>query len=689
MSLFERNTTLYSCTLLAALLTGPSLQAQNDTLRVNQLEEVTVNAYESRRTLLETPAAVSVVTPRLMTRFASTTWINAVNTAPGVRMEERSPGSYRFSIRGSLLRSPFGVRNVKFYWNGIPFTDASGNTPLNVLDFASVERMEIIKGPGSSLYGAGTGGVVLLSTPSGNAGTQRVEQQVGVGQYGFRSWNTMLQTGGANVLYGHQQQEGYREHSAMVRDALTFTLTNQLSERGSLSLLGLYSDLHYQTPGGITLEQYQTDPRMSRQPTRVLPGSREQQAGVYTRYAMLGGSYDYRLSPRWTQTLSLYLNTNDFRNPFISNQEKRTELGLGGRNVWRYSFDNTSWNATWTSGIEAQYLQSIQRTFENIRGTTGTLLTDEELMTGTLSAFTQLEAEPLDGLITTVGLSYNTLRYDFQQFFPAPYNSQKQSFNAELAPRIAVLKKIGDDWAVFGSYSQGFSPPTLQEIRPSAGGFRADLAAERGINREIGIRRAGRRLSGEVNLYSFGLREAIVRRTNENGSEYFVNAGRTRQNGVEWQVGYNIYTSTVGTLNNLRAWHNGTYTNYRFVDFQQGDAQLSGKLLPGIPRLSHATGLDVEAAHGLSLYLTYQHGGNVFLNEANTVEASPYDQFIVRGSWRRNWGAHLYTDLSASVERVKADIYSLGYDLNAFGSRYFNATPRQNAWLGIKAGWRW
>ncbi|GAB3181579.1 TonB-dependent receptor [Telluribacter humicola] len=656
---------------------------------MNQLEEVTVNAYETRRSLLETPAAINVVTPRLMTRFASTTWINAVNTTPGVRMEERSPGSYRFSIRGSLLRSPFGVRNVKFYWNGIPFTDASGNTSLNVLDFASVERMEIIKGPGSSLYGAGTGGVVLLSTPSGNAGTQRVEQQVGFGKYGFHSRNTMVQAGGVSVLYGHQQQEGYREHSAMVRDAVTFTLTNQLSERGSLSLLGLYSDLHYQTPGGITLEQYQIDPKMSRQPTRVLPGSREQQAGVYTRYAMLGGSYDYRLSPRWTQTLSLYLNTNDFRNPFISNQEKRTELGLGGRNVWRYSFDNSNWNATWTSGIEAQYLQSIQRTFENIKGTTGTLLTDEELMTGTLSAFTQLEAEPLDGLITTVGLSYNTLRYDFGKFFPAPYNSQQQNFKAELAPRLAILKKIGDDWAVFGSYSQGFSPPTLQEIRPSAGGFRTDLAAERGINREIGIRRAGRRLSGEVNLYSFGLREAIVRRANEDGSEYFVNAGRTRQNGVEWQVGYNIYTSSVGALNNIRAWHNGTYTNYRFVDFQQGDAQLSGNLLPGIPRLSHATGLDVEAAYGLSLYLTYQHGGNVYLNDANTVEASPYDQFVVRGSWKRNWGSHFYTDLSASAELVKADLYSLGFDLNAFGSRYYNATPKQNAWLGIKAGWRW
>ena len=84
-------------------------------------------------------------------------------------MEERSPGSFRLAIRGSSLRSPFGVRNVKVYWNGIPFTDAGGNTYLNLFDFNSIANIEVIKGPGGSMYGAGTGGVVLLESPRGSA----------------------------------------------------------------------------------------------------------------------------------------------------------------------------------------------------------------------------------------------------------------------------------------------------------------------------------------------------------------------------------------------------------------------------------------------------------------------------------------------------------------------------------------
>ena len=72
-------------------------------------------------------------------------------------MEERSPASYRMNIRGSTLRSPFGVRNVKVYLDDIPFTDAGGNTYLNQLSYYNFNSIEVLKGPGGSLYGAGTG----------------------------------------------------------------------------------------------------------------------------------------------------------------------------------------------------------------------------------------------------------------------------------------------------------------------------------------------------------------------------------------------------------------------------------------------------------------------------------------------------------------------------------------------------
>src|SRR6478609_9827719 len=90
-----------------------SLSLQEDSSRV--LSEVTVKAYEYGKPITEVPVAIGIIGKKALDRFNVTSFVSAVNTIPGVRMEERSPGSYRLSIRGSTLRSPFGIRNVKVY----------------------------------------------------------------------------------------------------------------------------------------------------------------------------------------------------------------------------------------------------------------------------------------------------------------------------------------------------------------------------------------------------------------------------------------------------------------------------------------------------------------------------------------------------------------------------------------------
>lgn len=663
-----------------------SLKANSqDTTSTTQLDEVTVTAFESRRNVLETTASVGVVGPRAFQRSAATTFTSAVNTVPGVRMEERSPGSYRFSVRGSLLRSPFGVRNVKFYWNGIPFTDANGNTPINALDYGSVGRMEIIKGPGSSVYGAGTGGVVLLTTALN--GGNSISQSVGVGRYGFQSRNTELTLGDVSVRYGHQQQDGYRQHSGMVRDVFQFNSITRLSDKATLSLLGMYSDLHYQTPGGINVAQYQQDPTLARQPTKTLPGSESQNAGIYTKYSLFGLQHQLNLSKHWDQSLAIYVTTNDFDNPFITNYEKRNELGFGGRNIWVFSKDLGKTAIQWTTGFEWQYGKSAQRNYDNERGTPSGFQTSEDIRSGNLSVFTQAELRILNSLTLSGGASINANRFGYERFFPTPYVAETRKFDQVISPRIALNKTFLDKWSLTASVSSGYSPPTLQEVRPSAGGFRADLNPEIGINKEISLRRVGDRLRLDLTAYQFNLKETIVRRSDEQGAEFFINAGKTDQKGLEWRVDYDAIRNA-GFLQNLRLWTSGTATGYYFQNYQQGGDALGGNRLPGIPAFSQNLGVDIFLKAGISAFATYQHVGRVFLNDANSAEAPAYDQLLFRLSWNKSWGTHFYSEVSASADFVSADIYSLGYDLNAFGARYYNAAPRWNNWAGLKVGWR-
>jgi iron complex outermembrane receptor protein len=661
---------------------------QNDSLKTNQLEELTINAFETQSNRLTTTATVGLIGARTFERYSASTFTNAVSSVAGVKMEERSPGSYRFTIRGSMLRSPFGVRNVKFYWNGIPFTDASGNTPLNSLDFHSIQSMEIIKGPGSSLYGAGTGGVVLLGSKIENEGFNRIEQSVGFGKYGFHSRNTNLQIGNISLQYGHSEQDGYRNHSAMTRDVVRFSSNSVIGGKGNLSLLGMYSDLFYQTPGGITLAQYQTDPKLARQSTPAVPGSEAQKAAIYTKLALLGGNYTLRLSDSWTQSTALYLTTNDFANPFITNFEKRDEQGIGGRNSWKNQGHLGDVKTSWSTGFEWQYGRSAQRNYDNAGGVPDQQQTSEDIRTTNLSAFSQLEISLLSDLTITGGVSYNTFKYKYERFFALPYSKEQRSFNGIIIPRVAVNKVIAKTWAVTASYSDGYSPPTLQEVRPSAGGFRKDLNAEKGINTEIGVRKFGKYFTGEISLYQFGLKETIVRRSDASGAEYFVNAGKTNQKGLEWTLSYDLITSPTLPAS-LKLWTTGNYTKYTYRDYKQGEADLNGKMIPGVPRFTETAGADILFQYGISAFVTYQHGDAFYLNDANTVKNTAYNQWNARVSWKKTWGNHFYSELSASAEKVNAGIYSLGYDLNAFGNRFYNSAPKNNLWAGVKVGWEW
>src|SRR5690606_30099243 len=245
---------------VSAVLCSTVLFGQADTTRL--LQEVVIDAFETNRQLQEVPGSIGVLRTHDLERFSNTSVLPAVNAIPGVRMEERSPGSYRFSIRGSSLRSPFGVRNVKVYWNGLPFTDGGGNTYLNLLDFSSIGSMEIIKGPGGSLYGAGTGGVLLLKSP-------RVTQNQFVagalfGSYGLQRYQAGAQLRGesvtANDQVAHHRSDGYREQSALERSSLISEVTTRAGGRESLTAMLLYSNWYYQTPGGLRLAQYEENP---------------------------------------------------------------------------------------------------------------------------------------------------------------------------------------------------------------------------------------------------------------------------------------------------------------------------------------------------------------------------------------------------------------------------------------------
>jgi len=637
------------------------------------LEQIEIRAFAHGRPLVEIPSSLSLVSGPQLNRFSNANLLPAINTIPGVRMEERSPGSYRLSIRGSSLRSPFGVRNVKVYWNGIPLTDAGGNTYLNLLDFSSVNHLEIVRGPGSSLYGAGTGGILLTETKPAKNGTS---VEMAAGSFGYRRIGAGYETGTSKKFLKlnlvRQQSDGYRVQSAMDRTFLQLNTARAISPRTTLAFNSFYSRLQYQTPGG----KFIADPSQARPAGGPNPGAVEQKAQVQNNSWLGGLQLDHDWNDRWSTSVVAFGNITDFSNPAIRNYEERSEKGAGIRTLTGFDFEFGKLSL----GLEAQSGEGTVKVFQNLSSVKGNQTSAVKLPVLTSTAFLQSDWNLPKRIFLTAGFSLNRYKTTFNQTLPNQFSNEQRA-NPVLVPRLALSKKLGQSTVLFVGYGEGFSPPTSPEIFPSTAVYNKDLKAERGVNAEMGVRSSWKGLGIDLVTYRFRLRNTIVVKRDESGADYFFNSGNTLQNGLELMVSYRR-PSPQSWLSNFRPWISLTFNDYQFEDYIQNGQDFSGNRLTGTPDRYLVSGLDFNTRQGLYFNLTATYSDQIPLNDSNTVMAPEYYLFAVRTGYRGMiWGRSV--DIFLGSENISDRRYSLGNDLNATGGRYFNAAAGRSFFAGL------
>lgn len=653
------------------------------------LPEITIQAFGQNRPPAEVAAAVSVIGSGELNRWGGTSVLPAINTAPGVRMEERSPGSYRLNIRGSSLRSPFGVRNVKIYLNGIPFTDPGGNTYFNQLSFFDIAGLEIIKGPGSSLYGAGTGGVLLVNTGNDSTG-KGITLNYNTGSWQSHTANLSAALGSGNfagrLSYTHQQSQGYREHSAMRRSTASWQTTIRNGEKQSLSAYILYGDLYYETPGGLTATQFRENPRAARPAAGSFPGAADNKAAISQKTFWAGVQQHYRINGQLNNTTAIYGAFSQIRNPAIFNYERRSEPHFGGRTAFNWVTRLSETTLKLTAGAEFQQGFSSVKVYKNNQGGSGALQTDDEVTNRISSVFVQAVANFPHGWVATGGISINNNSVAFHRLSEIPAFNYNTDFYNESAPRLSLLKKLNNRLSLYAMVSKGFSPPTVAELLPSTSVINTSLEAERGINYEAGFRSNffRNRLSLDINAYRFGLKKAITQRRDAGGAEYFVNAGNTRQKGVESSLRYRFLPDQKGFIADCALWLNHTFTHFRYKEFRQEAADFSGHRIPGVAPNTLAGGIDLTTRPGIYLNLTWFYYSAMALNDANSAYSESFQLPGFRTGYRKRWAGGLETDWFISGDNLLDESYSLGYDINAAGGRFYNAAPGTNFTAGVR-----
>lgn len=675
-------------TLFAATTVALSSFAQTQTDSTSkELGEVVITAFEQNRKLMDVPAAVSYVGQKQLNRFGNASILPALNAAPGVRMEERSPGSYRLNIRGSSLRSPFGVRNVKVYLNDIPFTEPGGSTYLNLLGFYNINAVEVLKGPSSSLYGGGSGGAVLLKT-NGNNQPSGVGIDYTGGSYGLSNVNAVVRIGeGATqqtISYNRLHSDGYRDWTKLDRSVFSWDSRFALNERQSIRTYVMYADLSYQTPGGLNATEFAANPRQARPRVGQTPSSAQANASVNQESFFAGLSHDFQITETFKNTTSLYGAYSKFANPTVRNFERRSEPHAGGRTLFAFTPRIGIGELKLLAGGELQRGWYNIRVYNNRNAQSDSLQTEDEVNPFLWSVFAQADWKLPQGWIINLGASINKSKIEIIRLNRFPLSPQSRTYANEFAPRVSVLKKIMEELSVYASVAKGFSAPTSAEVLPSTGVISTDLNAEEGWNYEAGVRfNYKRKLFVDVNGFLFNLTNTIVQRRDGGGADFFVNAGSTRQRGVETFARYAIIDDEMKFLSAANIWLSYTYNDFKYKDFKQLTNDFSGKQLPSVPKHIVAAGLDISLHPGIYLNVTYNYNEKTPLNDANTFFGGDFHLLGARLGYKQLYFGKLRAEVFVGADNLFNELYSLGNDINAAVNRFYNVAPGRNYYAGI------
>ncbi len=660
-----------------------------------ELDEVIIKAFEQNHKQSLTAASVKVIELNNADRYNKTSLVNGFNTVAGVRMEERSPGSYRINIRGSSLRSPFGVRNVKVFWNNIPVTDPGGNTYFNQFAWNNFSYIEIFKGPAGSMYGAGTGGLILMNNFDRWQPGASIEYITG--SYNLQNIFVSVVFGSKEnrnqVTYAHNQTDGYRMQTNMRRDNFSWQSQLKFSDKQILTASVLYTDLYYQTPGALTLTEFIANPKAARPAAGSLPSAANAHAAIYQKNILTGFTNQYTINASFKNTTTLYGAFNQIKNPAVRNYERRNEPGFGGRTIFTYKKEwdkysgqkENSLQLLWGSEFQQGYFNT--QVSKNKNGNPDTLQTNDDIRNTVYNFFVQGDLILQGNWFMNAGISINKTKVGFTRLNRYPVIKQTRVYQNEIAPRISLKRKLVEDFTVSATVSRGFSPPTVGELLPSTGVISTNLEAEYGWNYELTTQyntgRNKHRISAELTGFLFKLNKALVQRRDAAGADFFVNAGNVKQKGIEAYVNYTYSPAISRLVDYFIVRTDYTLNHFRYESFVQASNDYSGKTVPSVPANTLSVLADLQLKKGFYLNATYYYASSIFLNDANTASADEYHLAGCRMGWKKTLQKKYKLNVYAGADNLLNKTYSLGNDINAAANRFYNAAPGRNYYAGI------
>jgi len=661
------------------------------------LNEVIVTGFSNNKRLQDIPGSIGLITEKDLKRGNTFSLQPVLNIIPGVQVDQSNLAETRIAIRGVGVRSSYGNRNLKFYINDIPITEADGFTRIEGIDVATLGKVEVIKGPASSIYGFGTGGVLNFEVQKAAYNEKSLSTEAMVGSYGFHRIASSFRSGSdkMNIVaaYGWQEYDGYREHNRDIRRFLTTNAQFYPSDKQTVSIFINRTTQRSQIPGALNSDQLADDRK------QAAPANLQLGAGRNQTWTRIGISHDYQILPSFKNITSVFTSFYDLDHPLPYAYLRGSYQSYGGRTRFVYDAPFSSLPTRFIIG--AEYLNGLSRNlrYVNVEGSEGAIIFNGDQNNTQYSIFYQSETRLSEKWLFTLGASYNKVNYDAKDFLVSE-KTGKTNFDPQFTPRVALSYLFHPNHSIHTSMSYGFAPPSSSEVNNADGTINQSIRPEKGINYEINAKGSflNKELTYDLSLYRFNLKDELIPQTVAQSVTIYNNAGRTRRNGAELGIYYSLLLPDVSWIETIRPFFTVTYADFKFQHYTVYNASneivndYSGNALTGIMPWSGSIGLDFITKPGFYLYTTYYLNDKMPMNDANTDFNAAYKVLNTKLGYQRLFQRNWETNISVGVDNLLNEKYSSNIALNAVSytpgvpAAYFNPSP-ERMWyinLGIK-----
>jgi len=686
--------------LLSQLFFALTAAAEEQVDNRHQVEEVVVTATRTERKTEETPAGVTVVTEEDLEASRLLAVKEALTGIAGVQSETRNGGyDARLIIRGAGLKARYGVREIMVLLDGVPITDPDGLTRLDFVDTQLIERVDVVKGPNSTLYGANAAGGVI------NIITKSPYEEIKSAKGGYGNYNTQLY----NLIFGdnvgetyftlsgtRKSTDGWRDWNNFNSNQAGIKLGRLLTDGTPVELNFFYTNADLQLPGTLSQEQFDEDiTQRTDQPWRHSSRDSHVYFSSLRAEKVLGS---FTLKPL------LYFQRWDHFHPVTGSINDGGAYIFGGDIQGDMHHNLFGMDSLLTAGVTAQYdrsdndkyaYQDVQinqfsgRITATLSDNKGDLIETSKDRITKWGVYVQESLRPTGKWILDLGIRFDQVRfglssdivqeYSFSagRYVPPDEESIEVNKNFEMvSPRIGAVYTLTDGFNLYGTISTGFQTPQSSELQDNQ-----NLDPATTINYETGIKaRHPGGHSFDLSVFYMNVDDEVVQTRLADGGTSYSNAGETIKKGIE--VAAEIQPAQGFYLGGTY-----TYSDFEFEKFDEpvtvfnsalGTSETlvfdrSGNQLPYIPKHQYSLYARYKHPSGLKTQISTYTWGEYYVDNANSEKYTGYD-FLTNlfvGWETQHW------DFTFDVSNVFDKGYAIEVYKDSSGElRYYPGAPR-------------